>query len=82
MVKKYPELIAGYNTMPQAQKEKFDIKGYSLLMKRSFIAVGLAIILFGTISKIIHWYNGFLLTMLILILILVVFLNSKAQRYK
>lgn len=82
LVKKYPDLIAGYNTMPKTQKEKFDIRGYSSLMKKAFIVVGLAIMFFGAVSNMVQWSDGFLLTTLIPILALVVFLNLKAERYK
>lgn len=82
IVKKYPELIAGYNTMPKEQKERFNIKGYSMLMKKSFIIVGVLIVLFGGVCNIASWSNGFLLTTLIPILALVLYLNVKAQSYK
>ena len=82
LVKKYPDLIAGYNTMPKAQKEKFDIRGYSSLMKKAFIVVGLAIMLFGIISKIMDWTEGLLLITIVPVLALVVFLNLKGQKYK
>ena len=82
LVEKYPDLIAGYNTMPQAQKEKFDIKGYASLMKKAFVVVGLVIMLFGIIGEVLQWPYGLLLTALVPILALVVFLNLKAERYK
>ena len=82
VVRKYPELIAGYNTMPKDQKERFNIEGYSLLMKKSFIIVGILIILFGAICKILSWPAGYLPSTLIPTLLLVLYLNIKAHRYK
>lgn len=82
LIKKYPEMIAGYNTLEKNQKEKFDIKGYSSLIKRAFIVAGLLIILSSIISKFIHWSTGFFLSILIPIIVVVVFLNLKTQKYK
>ena len=82
LVKKHPDIIAGYNTMPKVQKEKFDIRGYSSLMKKAFIAVGLAIMLLGAVSYIIGLPEGILLTTIVPVLALVVFLTLKAERYK
>lgn len=44
LVKAFPDLISGYNTMPKGQKEKVDIEGLSSLMKNSFIVIGVTII--------------------------------------
>ena len=82
LVKKHPDMIAGYNTMPKARKEKFDIKGYSSLMKKAFIMVGLAIMLLGAVSCIIGWSEGLLLTTIVPVLALAVFLTLKAERYR
>jgi len=82
LVKRYPELIAGYNTMPKSVKEKFDIEGFSLLMKKAFIIVGLTIIVFSLISEINYWSTAVFIFDLIIILILVVFLNLRAPKYK
>ncbi|PIQ21956.1 MAG: hypothetical protein COW65_05805 [Cytophagales bacterium CG18_big_fil_WC_8_21_14_2_50_42_9] len=82
LVKRYPELIAGYNTMPKSDKERFDIKGFSLLMKKTFIIAGLIIIGFGLMSEINYWSAAAFVFDLIIMLILVVFLNLSAPKYK
>lgn len=81
MVEKYPDLIAGYNTMPKAQKEKFNSSGYSLMMKKSFMLVGLVIMLLGMFIK-IYWPTGFLFSVLMPLLGLVLFLNLKSPQFK
>ncbi|GEO04921.1 hypothetical protein AAE02nite_25850 [Adhaeribacter aerolatus] len=81
LVVKNPELIAGYNTLPKDQKERFNISGYALLMKRSFMLVGLLIIFLGVVSK-VYWPDAFLLTSLVPILALVLYLNLVANRFK
>ena len=43
LVKKYPSLIAGYNTMSEEQQKNVDIEGLSTLMRNSFIFMGLLV---------------------------------------
>lgn len=45
LVKKFPNLIAGYNTMTKEQKENIDIKGLSTNMRNAFILTGLVVII-------------------------------------
>lgn len=42
-VRKYPNLIAGYNTMSEEQKKAVDIDGLSTLMKKGFVAIGILV---------------------------------------
>lgn len=44
-VKKNPDYIAGYNTMPEAAKKNVDIDGLSTFMQRVFYIVGLTVII-------------------------------------
>lgn len=44
LVKAFPNLISGYNTMTKEQQENVDIESLSSLMKNSFIAIGVIII--------------------------------------
>ncbi|WP_452224645.1 DUF3784 domain-containing protein [Lacinutrix chionoecetis] len=41
LVKKYPNLIAGYNTMPQVEKEKININALSSFLKQLLIGLGI-----------------------------------------
>jgi hypothetical protein len=44
LVKAFPGLIAGYNSMSEKQKENVDIKGLSSCMRNGLVAIGLVII--------------------------------------
>ncbi len=44
-VVKFPLLIAGYNTMSKEQQKKVDIKGASRMMRKTFVLMGLGIML-------------------------------------
>ena len=41
LVKKFPDMIAGYNTMSEAQKKNVDIEGLSSMMRNALILMGL-----------------------------------------
>ena len=45
LVKKYPNLIAGYNTMSARDKAKVDIDGLSTMMRNTFIILGVLVAL-------------------------------------
>ncbi|MEO0340296.1 MAG: DUF3784 domain-containing protein [Bacteroidota bacterium] len=45
LVKKYPNLIAGYNTLSAERKKQVDIEGLSTWMKNSFITMGILTII-------------------------------------
>lgn len=44
LAKVFPNLIAGYNTMSEKQKENVDIKGLSTFMRNGLVIIGLVII--------------------------------------
>ena len=45
LVRKYPKLIAGYNTMSPERQKLVDVKGLTTFMCRAFCIIGLLIIL-------------------------------------
>ena len=44
LIKSFPNLIAGYNTMSEDKKKHVDIEGLSTFMRNSFINIGFSII--------------------------------------
>ncbi len=53
LVKVFPNLIAGYSTMPDEEKARFNIKGYSTLMMICFFIMGMIVIGSEAIGKMI-----------------------------
>ena len=45
LVRKYPKLIAGYNTMSPERQKQVDVKGLTAFMCRAFCVIGLLITL-------------------------------------
>ncbi len=82
LVKEYPDLIAGYNTLSKEDKEKVDIKNLSLMMKRSLIIIGALIIVMGLIMNFIKVKEqyGLLITSTITILGVIIMIIS-AQKF-
>lgn len=46
LIKRFPQLIAGYNTMSKEEKKSVDIKGLSTFMCYSFVGMGIIPLLF------------------------------------
>ena len=81
LVKSAPNLIAGYNTMPQDKKKNVDVEGLSTYMRNSLIIIGLSIIagyyLFKWIGFTVIANSMILIVTLIGVTIMVI----KAQRF-
>jgi hypothetical protein len=81
LVKSFPNLISGYNTMTNAQKENVDIEGLSTNMRNGFIAMGLIIIL----GYYVFLWMGFILIannwIPAVILVGVIYMGIRAQRF-
>jgi len=81
LVKFFPNLISGYNTMTNAQKENVDIERLSTYMRNGFIAMGLVIILgYYTFT----WMGFTLITNYLIpavILVGVIYMVMGAQRF-
>jgi len=82
LVKLYPNLIAGYNTMSKVEKEKVDINGLSSMMRNYFVGLGLLVILLGIIFYFLNLKTNysFLLSSTIIV-ITIIFMLIKAQKY-
>ncbi|MCK0109853.1 DUF3784 domain-containing protein [Flavobacteriaceae bacterium S0825] len=83
LVKKYPNLIAGYNTLSEDDKEKVDIENLSSMMKRALITIGALIIVMGLIMSLIKVkeHYGLLITSSIVILGVIIMIIS-AKKFK
>ena len=83
LVKKHPNLIAGYNTLSEDDKEKVDIENLSSMMKRALITIGTLIIVMGLIMSLIKVkeHYGLLITSSIVILGVIIMIIS-AKKFK
>ena len=81
LVKHQPDLIAGYYTMPKEKRKNVDIVGLSTFIKNGLIIIGIVIIASSILLKIIHLEGFTPLIMIAVILIGIVIICIKAQKY-
>ena len=54
LVKPFPNLIAGFNMLTERDKDKIDIKRYSVFMGNTLVGLGIVVILIGILMK---WFE-------------------------
>lgn len=82
LVKWNPDLIAGYNTLSKAEKEKIDIDSLSSMMKRYLVAIGALIIFSGTLlefTNIKEHYGVLIITTIVILGVVVMIIGG--QKY-
>jgi len=82
LVKKYPDLIAGYNTMSAEQKEKVDIDGLSTMMRNSLIVIGVLLAISEPALSLIGLNQHVTMALPIVVLSGTLFIVIRAQRFK
>ena len=82
LVKKYPDLIAGYNTMSAEQKEKVDIDGLSTMMRNSLIVIGVLLAISEPALSLIGLNQHAIIAILLIVLSGTLFMVISAQKFK
>ena len=82
LVKKFPDLIAGYNSLTDTQKKKVNIDGLSSMMRNYLIAIGILVILIGLVMSILEVKQHYSIMIISLVIVFaVIFMISKSQKY-
>lgn len=83
LVRKYPNLIAGYNTMTAEQKKNVDVKGLSNFMRRSLcvIAVLMIVSYFVMVARAVNEKAVSVVSTMLIPIIGSIYMVVKAQRY-
>mgnify|MGYP000142903666 CR=1 FL=1 len=81
LVKAFPGLIAGYNTLSDAEKKNVDVSGLSSFVRNCLIGIGLAMFMAIGILDVIHKssYSSFVFFPIILVGMIVLIVGS--QKY-
>ena len=85
LVKRYPNLIAGYNTMSAERKKYVNIEGLSSWMKNGFILIGVLIILSSFLLNALSLstWAGFTMAMILSVgTIIVAMFAGRYDQYK
>lgn len=81
LVKRFPMLIAGYNTMPAAKKKNVDIEGLSSFMRRHLLIMGALWIILTAVLELTGQTDTLAVIYVIYMLPYVVWMLVRAQRY-
>ena len=81
LVKRFPMLIAGYNTMPAEKKKNVDIGGLSSFMRRHLVIMGALWILFTVVLELTDQTDTLAVIYVIYLPVYVVWMLIRAQRY-
>ena len=82
LVKLFPDLIAGYNSLTDAEKKKVDITRLASFLRINLIVLGLLVIIIGFVLK----YAGIrerytLLTSSTLIILYIIVISFMSQKF-
>lgn len=83
LVKRNPNLIAGYNTLSEVEKQKIDIKRLSGFMHNSFIVIGATSIIVGIILYLFgvnEYYRLIVLTSIVVIGVVYVLIQGQTKK--
>lgn len=69
LVKKYPNLIAGYNSMSVEEKKKIDIKKFSTFLHNGLIVIGALL----TIASVVFYFIEITLLFRLLVGVIIIF---------
>ena len=81
LVKRFPMLISGYNTLPKEKRKNVDIDGLSSFMRRHLVIIGGLLILFTTILELTGQPEAFSIILAVYLPVYVIWMVVRAQRY-
>ena len=79
LVKRFPMLISGYNTLPKEKRKNVD--GLSSFMRRHLVIIGGLLILFTTILELTGQQEAFSIILAVYLPVYVIWMVVRAQRY-
>lgn len=83
LVRPFPNLIAGYNTLSKADKDKIDIGRLSTFMRNALVGLGITVILIGIITKSLEIKQHYsVLISSTLIVLTVIYMAFKGNSFK
>lgn len=81
LVKRFPVLIAGYNTMSKEQKENVDVNGLGRYMRWCLICLGCVVIALSIIFTLLHLTAYLSLVIIVLLFVVLPFVVVGATKY-
>ena len=82
LVKIFPNLIAGYNSLSEAQKKRVDIDGLSSYMRKNLVVLGILVIAIGFVLYQIEFKEMYVLMITSAIIIIdVIYLTIQSGKF-
>lgn len=81
LVKRFPMLIAGYNTLPSAKKKNVDIEGLASFMRRHLVIIGALWALLAVTLTLTGQQDALPVIYMIYVPVYVVWMLVRAQRF-
>lgn len=81
LVKRFPMLIAGYNTMPKEKRKNVDIEGLSSFMRRHLVIIGGLLILLTVTLELTGQQEALPIILVIYLPVYVIWMIVRSQRY-
>ena len=81
LVKKFPNMIAGYNTMTKEQQRNVNINGLSSHIRNCFIVIGFVIIIVSLLSILFNFNKVAIFVIPVSLIVMLPYLLIKAQKF-
>ncbi len=81
LVKHNPDLISGYNTMPEEKKQRVDVEGLSLMMQRALVLMGILLAVGTPLLRWMNWPVSGVVYTLVVIFAITTIMIGLAQKY-
>ena len=81
LVKRFPMLISGYNTLPKEKRDNVYIVALSWFMRRLLVRFGGFLILVGTLVELTGLQEGCSIILAVYLPVYVIWMVVRAQRY-
>lgn len=81
LVKRFPMLIAGYNTLPAEKKKNVDVEGLSSFMRRHLVIIGALWTLLAVILTLTCQQDALPVIYMIYVPVYVVWMIVRSQRF-
>ena len=82
LVKKYPNLITDFKTMSKEEKDSFDIKSYSSIMRNIGIIWGCLVIIVPQACYFLGWQSYIGISLAAVCLLMSIILAAQDQKFK
>ncbi|MDL2230768.1 DUF3784 domain-containing protein [Alistipes sp. OttesenSCG-928-L06] len=80
-VKKYPDTIAGYNTLSSRRKKQVDIEGLSTFLKKVLIGIGIGIVPLCAVLWFLGLEEAFGIALWVIPLLVLIATAIRARKY-